>query len=408
MPFPEPISKVFGIGWTISEEPVSPNDLRYVATIATYSQPGKGMPAAELPPFTEEKRYLLEIRPKWSRPSDDDISGVLGLLSPWGTPEDKKAHGDLERALSEIQMWALYRCLGEAKKEKTRTAILLLGPLLPKLRGRIFYRMLDVMRTPIYIITSQPRWVARFAEERRDQWIPCLGYTTEFTAPAEHIWLGPFPDLAIDASGRDFCGVKGGREVVSIHVPANALPANDAQKCFDQCKSDFTDLFEDFQPIAAHFNTEVPSVLCRAVVAAERAKNVVLSTIRGGTSSVDGLHEAELHPSKKDGYGTVKPAGTPTDGFPQKRTRRNVKQWLRTEAMGLRPELRGRFRRDHLEPVLDFLFKELKEEDFEEQVLLDLRTRLVNEDTKIFNNFKTEQAIKSLRRRWSRRSVEEM
>jgi hypothetical protein len=81
------------------------------------------------------------------------------------------------------------------------------------------------------------------------------------------------------------------------------------------------------------------------------------------------------------------------------RTRRDAKRWLRDEAEALLPQVRSRFTRD-LEPVLDFLFKELEEESNRQEALMDLHARLRNEGTKLFNNFKTAQVVKSLRRKW--------
>jgi hypothetical protein len=50
--------------------------------------------------------------------------------------------------------------------------------------------------------------------------------------------------------------------------------------------------------------------------------------------------------------------------------------------------------------VLDLLFNEIQQDDVRKQALVDLRRRLRNEATKIFNNFKADQILNSLRRRF--------
>jgi HD superfamily phosphohydrolase len=81
------------------------------------------------------------------------------------------------------------------------------------------------------------------------------------------------------------------------------------------------------------------------------------------------------------------------------RTRGAAKRWLRDQADALMPQVRGRFTRE-LEPVLDFLFTEVDEESVRQNALVDLRRRLRNEGSKIYNNFKTAQVVRSLRRKW--------
>ncbi len=82
------------------------------------------------------------------------------------------------------------------------------------------------------------------------------------------------------------------------------------------------------------------------------------------------------------------------------RTRPAMKRWLLDQAQVLRAYDRGRFAREHAEPILDFLFTELQEDHIRQLALMDLRKRLTNEAPKIFNNFKTDQILKSLRRKF--------
>ena len=122
------------------------------------------------------------------------------------------------------------------------------------------------------------------------------------------------------------------------------------------------------------------------------------------------LWQTDLLPASQDGGRPVEaeslfptvPQPTERALPPLPRSRTAAKRWLRDQAVALSPNARGRFSRE-LEPILDFLFDELKDEAVRDGALRDLRERLRNEETKIFNNFKSEQVVKSLRRQWSRR-----
>lgn len=280
--------RIFGVGWAISDRSISSNDPRHVATVVTFDQAFHNGRHGD-PKERVTRRFILEIRSKWSPSPEEDVSGLLGLLSPWGTPDDREAHAKVERALAEIQIWALYQCLEEAKKEKRPTAILLQGPLLPKLRGRIFYRMLDATMNRLYVITSESRCVRQLTGDGHGQARPGIVSENQPDRSVPYAWKGPLPDLALDAPGRSFIGTHLGRSMVHAYVPANVLPPKKAKQFFGDRAEELRQLFKNTESCELHSAIQLPVVLARAVSAAESAKNDLLDQLRGVERLSDAL-----------------------------------------------------------------------------------------------------------------------
>lgn len=261
---------VFGIGWAVSGASISGKDTRHVATTVCYRQ---GLNDTTNAVRCFDHRFVLDMRADHSLRSDVDLSGLLGLLSPWRRPDDKDAHADLERALSDVLLWTLYRALDATKEEPA--VILLQGPLLPKLCGRIYYRMLDVRKIPLFIITSEPRWLATLTAAMRST------SSASGRSASGLEWAGPIPDLALDAPGREFVGWRCGQPAVHIHVPANAVPINEAYVFVRDCLVTLKEMFIRAVACPMHGAAALPEVLSRAIVEAETLKEDLLDDLVG-------------------------------------------------------------------------------------------------------------------------------
>src|SRR5262249_36016684 len=128
-------SRVYSIGWAVSDCSISENDPRFVCAVVAYEEllQADGGRAGAITKVLD-RQVVVEMRPKRRPLAMEDVSGLLGFSSPSCSSDDKDAQDQIERALSEIQMWALYACLEKAKKPpEARSVILIRGPLLPKL-----------------------------------------------------------------------------------------------------------------------------------------------------------------------------------------------------------------------------------------------------------------------------------
>ncbi|RMD60963.1 hypothetical protein D6833_08875, partial [Candidatus Parcubacteria bacterium] len=232
---------------------------------------------------TYDKRYVFDTRTGQSQLVDEDLSGTLGLLSPWQRPENSEAAARLERAIAEAQMWALYWAIEQAHQtvgQGNRVAILLQGPLLPKLRGRIQYRMIDFDKIALYALTTDPLWVRKLSEGGT-LGAPPLG---EGRDSAKHKWAGPFPVLALDASARDFLGWQAGKLLVHARVPGNSVPTESSHTFYENAKNDLIHLFWDegaLEGVAEdRAAVRVPKVLAAAMRESRKHREDLLDLLR--------------------------------------------------------------------------------------------------------------------------------
>jgi len=86
-----------------------------------------------------------------------DVSGTLGLLWPISNHDAKVKASAFERQVSDTLLWTLTECGFSPDK---RTTVVLQGPLLPKLRGRLSYRCISESIS-IFALTYQPEWFGR-------------------------------------------------------------------------------------------------------------------------------------------------------------------------------------------------------------------------------------------------------
>jgi hypothetical protein len=308
---------LFSIGWAYSNCAPSESDSRFIATVVVYEQVSNGGASEPEAPHNKvlDWHFVVDVHPKATTVTGDDVSGVLGLLSPWGSADDREAHDQFERALAEVQMWALYACLERAKKANGRSVILIEGPLLPKLRGRILYRMLDFERVSLYVVTSEPRWVRHLLKGSSLQGGAESGDgTTPRAGPAVvYEWTEPIPALALDASTREFVGRRLGNDELHVTVPANTLPARNASDFWSRCKHDLEQLFKSRQTLSIHGDVMLPSILCKAVKGAKDSRDAVLRSSAGETAVIAAREEPPAENPSAGGESIPEPV--PRDVF---------------------------------------------------------------------------------------------
>jgi hypothetical protein len=192
------------------------------------------------------------------------LSGVLGLLSPWGRIDDEGYHRTVERSVSDLLTWAMW----DARKaaEDRRGAVLLQGPLLPKLRGRIYYQMMDFGNVPLYVLTQDPLWLARLLKEFEPCDIDGVRDPWSNTEGQRDAWAGPLPDLALDSPERSYkCSLADG--ILHVVVPANSIPATQSHKFFSLQHREHVS--PGWDPRETHKGEGLPKVLSLAVKKAE-------------------------------------------------------------------------------------------------------------------------------------------
>ncbi len=272
-------SRAIAVGYAYSERPVSIADLRTPLAIrikeAERVHVGTSKNATELSnhdsrlPGTWSERtegdhaidLLVEPWPVRKVECDSDVSGILGLRSSWGIPNAERQHSAFERTVADAQTWALHEAIKRANTYQGDCVILLQGPLLPKLRGRLYYRLLDPVRTPIFVVTSNPTWAHRLVKRVRKH----VSRTKQPT------WVGPFPDPTIDSGTRCFV-LHSYSGLVHVSVPANMLPSGQAKNYWEKCKWKLANLFESgVTPCGEHAQVDLPEPLSSAIAEATAA-----------------------------------------------------------------------------------------------------------------------------------------
>jgi hypothetical protein len=158
-----------------------------------------------------------------------DVSGVLGLMGPGHAAVEDKATEALERAVADAIVWELSSCsLNSSAPEQV--VVLIDGPLLPKLRGRLYYRLLD-HRLPLFFVTYRHEWLKHLLRGRRPE---NTSRTSEIGPGIA--WFGPSPPLAVDAPSRVFLSSASGEVLHHVEIPANTLPVTLAKDHWSQMR----------------------------------------------------------------------------------------------------------------------------------------------------------------------------
>jgi hypothetical protein len=101
--------------------------------------------------------YHAKLPENETRHELSDVSGCLGLLHPVSDEYAERKAVAFERLVSDAILWRLAK---EPFHQSEKTTILLQGPMLPKLRGRLMYRSIPEHIT-LCALTDQPDWFRR-------------------------------------------------------------------------------------------------------------------------------------------------------------------------------------------------------------------------------------------------------
>jgi hypothetical protein len=186
--------------------------------------------------------YRIQFPPASGNKDDFGVSGNAGLLGPERTRSSSEAEAAFERAVSDALMWELVN--DDLQCENGVYPIVLVqGPMIPKLRGRLYYRMLDCA-LPLFFVTFQPEWLKQVPRSLRP-----VAEKDPSGAHAEVSWLGPVPALSIDEPGRYFLGFSDGDLRYKVELPANTLEPKFADDHWAKIKETCAALFSgQWQP----------------------------------------------------------------------------------------------------------------------------------------------------------------
>jgi hypothetical protein len=161
-----------------------------------------------------EKRYP-------SRQSD--ISGNLGIIFPISDDSVGRRASSSERLVADAITWEL----AKLKFGESDTLLLLQGPMLPKLRGRLLYRGVP-KSVAIWTLTWQPEWFWRMEASQQ------LLRNTEST-----IGISPmYPPKGIDRSSRCWVGRRDEKSVYHFEVLTDVWNCIVEEDWVEKCTAD--------------------------------------------------------------------------------------------------------------------------------------------------------------------------
>jgi hypothetical protein len=105
---------------------------------------------------TWTRTYHARLPEKQSAGRQSDVSGNLGIIFPVSDDGAGKRAAASERLVADAIIWEL----AQLNFAQSDTLLLVQGPLLPKLRGRLLYRGLSENVT-VWTLTWQPEWFWR-------------------------------------------------------------------------------------------------------------------------------------------------------------------------------------------------------------------------------------------------------
>jgi len=141
-----------------------------------------------------------------------DVSGTLGLLWPASDKLADQKAAAFERLLADAIQWLL---ANETFDSSHHNVVLLQGPLIPKLRGRLLYRGIST-EVPIYTTTYQTEWFKR---------IEAAQITFEFLPRAtnkEPVVGSLYPPRGIDCSTRSWVCASAMNDPFHFEIIANS------------------------------------------------------------------------------------------------------------------------------------------------------------------------------------------
>lgn len=218
--------------------------------------------------YTNSYSYRVQLPPATGLRQNADVAGLFGLLGPDRMPASEERAAAFERAVSDAIMWELAATSIDKDLAGRFPLILLQGPLLPKFRGRMFYRYVDP-HLPVLVVTFQPEWLVHLVKDVRAKSVSEAEHALTLLA-----WEGPFPPLSIDSGSRAFLGTRSKRVQYHVEVPANAWDAKLGESWWTDRREMCEAAFSDRWRVAAR-GAQVPPLPVPLAAASFRARRQV-------------------------------------------------------------------------------------------------------------------------------------
>lgn len=158
--------------------------------------------------------YHAKLPPHEVSIEQSDVSGTLGLLWPASDKYSKDKAAAFERLVSDSIIWGLSKM--DFSKEFINI-ILIQGPLLPKLRGRLLYRALSDNMV-VYTVTYQPEWFNRLEAAKTTFSRLQKTMTNIQTSPKIST---AYPPKGVDSSTRSWLAISSERKPYHFEVISN-------------------------------------------------------------------------------------------------------------------------------------------------------------------------------------------
>lgn len=175
-----------------------------------------------------------------------DISGTLGILWPVSDKFSDVKNAAFERLISDSIQWIL----SEQDLSIENTIVLLQGPLLPKLRGRLLYRGMS-NKISIQAITYQTEWLKRFetVEHTSEYLISCQNKLREQTKTSNEkvkSFIGKvFPPMHVDQSTRSWVAISSSNQTYHFETISNMWDSCKDNKLVDEREEEIKMLLKD-------------------------------------------------------------------------------------------------------------------------------------------------------------------
>jgi hypothetical protein len=158
-----------------------------------------------------ERVYHAQFPRKATALGLEDVSGTLGLLWPASDKLAERKAAAFERLVADAILWLL---AGETFDGPDRRMVLLQGPLIPKLRGRLLYRGISG-EIPVYTATYQTEWFKRIeAAQNTFDYLP-------HSAADQPIIGALYPPRGIDRGTRSWVCASGRHDPFHFEIVAN-------------------------------------------------------------------------------------------------------------------------------------------------------------------------------------------
>ena len=106
-------------------------------------------------PVAKAQAFIVELPAVGEKRDTSDVSGTLGLLNPVTNEKTAARANAFERSLSDLIKWLVLHRLAITPG----VLVVIQGPMLPKLRGRFYYRGIE--HFDLLALTFQPKWLAQ-------------------------------------------------------------------------------------------------------------------------------------------------------------------------------------------------------------------------------------------------------